>query len=273
MTDADPLRDFIDRWAVAVAENVTLLRSLDADDWDTPTDLPGWNVRAVASHLAHLESELAGNPQAQVDVQPADHLTGAMNVFTESGVLARADWTPTQIIDELESSAFKRHRDLLALLPLDPAAPADGFATQLGWTWATLLSNRVVDQWMHEQDIRRATNRPGGLTGVAAAHTFGVFASSFPFVLGKRVGAPAGTTAVLEISGEHPATLTAVVGDDGRAAPLDAAPADPTVRIAMDFETLTILSGGRRGPDQVTVSITGDAELGDAILANLGVTP
>jgi hypothetical protein len=126
---------------------------------------------------------------------------------------------------------------------------------------------------MHQQDIRRATGRPGGLTGVAAAHTFGVFARGVLFVIGKRVGPPVGATVVLDISGEHPTTLVATVGDDGRAKPLDAAPDHPTVRIGMDFETFIVLSGGRRGPDQVTVVIDGDADLGDAIVANLAVTP
>ena len=32
---------------------------LDETEWDTPTDLAGWDVRAVASHVAHLEQVLA----------------------------------------------------------------------------------------------------------------------------------------------------------------------------------------------------------------------
>lgn len=273
MSGADQLQGFIERWQEVVAENVALLRSLGPDDWDKPTDLPGWSVRCVASHLAHLESELAGNPQVQVEVAPADHLRGPMNVFTESGVLARADWTTDQIIDDLESSAAKRHEALRAMMPLDPAVPADGFAGPIGWTWATLLSNRVVDQWMHQQDIRRATDRPGGLSGAPAAHTFGVFARGVLFVIGKRVGPPIGSTIELDITSEHPTTLAATVGDDGRATLLDSAPADPTVRIGMGFETFVVLSGGRRRPDQVTVTLDGDTDLGEAIVANLAVTP
>jgi uncharacterized protein (TIGR03083 family) len=271
MSGSEQLLGFIDRWREVVAENVDLLRSLGPADWDKPTDLPGWNVRAVASHLAHLESELAGNPQAQVEVPPADHVTSPMSVFTESGVLARADWTTEQIIDDLESSAAKRHEALLALMPLDPQATADGFAGPAGWTWATLLSNRVIDQWMHEQDIRRAVDRPGGLTSGPAAHTFGVFARGFPFVIGKRVQPPIGTTVVLDITGEHPTTLAAAVGEDGRASRLES-PSDPTARIGMDFETYIVRSGGRRRPDQVSVTIDGDTELGEAVVANLAVT-
>ena len=64
--------------------------------------------------------------------------------------------------------------------------PADGKADlprtpgKIGWNWETLLSNRVVDVWMHEQDIRRAVGRPGGMNTAAAAHTVATFTRSFP---------------------------------------------------------------------------------------------
>ena len=272
MNDAARLHEYIDTWRAMVAENVALLRSLDAGDWAKPTDLPGWNVRYIAAHLAHLESELAGNPQKHVEVPEAPHIKSSMSVFTESGPLARADWTTDAIIDELESSAAKRDDALRAMMPLDPTAPGDGFSAVLGWDWETLLSNRVIDQWMHQQDIRRAVDRPGGLAGPGGAHALAVFSRSIPYVVGKRIGPPPGTTAVLDITGEQPATLVAAVGDDGRASRLDAAPAEPTVRIGMDFETFIVLSGGRRTPEQVTATVSGDTGLGNAVLANLAVT-
>jgi uncharacterized protein (TIGR03083 family) len=272
MGDVDRLQRYIDVWRLMVAENVALLRQLDTDDWSKPTDLPGWNVRYIAAHLAHLESELAGNPQQQVDVPEAPHIKSPMSVFTESGPLARADWTTEQIIDEIETSAAKRADALREMMPLDPSAPGDGFAGVVGWDWETLLSNRIIDQWMHQQDIRRAVGKPGGLAGPGGAHALSVFSRSIPYVVGKRVAPPPGTTVVLDVSGEHPATLAAAVGEDGRAARLEGAPVEPTVHIGMDFETFIVLSGGRRTPDQVTASVAGDAELGNAILANLAVT-
>jgi uncharacterized protein (TIGR03083 family) len=272
MSDVDRLQQHIDLWRIMVAENVALLRELDPDDWDKSTDLPGWNVRYIAAHLAHLESELAGNPQQQVEVPEAPHINSPMSVFTESGPLARADWSTDQIIDELESSAAKRDEALRAMMPLDPAAPGDGFAAVTGWDWETLLSNRVIDQWMHQQDIRRAVGRPGGLAGAGGAHALAVFSRGIPYVVGKRVGPPPGTSVVVGISGEHPAELAAAVGDDGRATRIDPAPAEPTARIGMDFETFIVLSGGRRSPEQVTATVIGDSGLGNAVLANLAVT-
>lgn len=271
MGDTDRLQTYIDTWWTTVTDNLALLRSLDADDWDRPTDLPGWNVRYVAAHLAHLESVLAGLPQDDVDVPDLPHITNPMGQFTESGPLARADWSTDQIIDELETAATKRRADLLALMPIEPTEPGDGFAGFIGWTWETLLSNRPIDQWMHEQDIRRAVGRPGGFDSPAAEHTVGVYLRGFPFVLGKRVAPPAGTVAVLDVTAQG--SIAATIGDDGRAKVLDERPDEADVSLTMDPETFIILSGGRRQPADVSVEVTGDAALADAILTNLGVTP
>jgi hypothetical protein len=100
-----------------------------------------------------------------------------------------------------------------------------------------------------------------------------VFSRSLPYVLGKKVGAPAGTSVVLDVSGEHSTTLAAVMGDDGRAERLISPPADPTARLEMNFETFILLSGGRRTPAQVETTVIGDTELGEAVLTNLAVTP
>lgn len=270
--DENPLQHLVEVWHRAAHDTIALLRSLDEPEWAVRTELPGWDVRAIAAHLAHLESELAGNPQEQVEVPPAPHVKGLLGEFTEAGVIARASWTTDEIIDELEASVEKRYADFTSAPPADASAPGPGFAGVVGWSWQTLMTNRPLDFWMHEQDIRRAVDRPGGMDSPGAVHTAEVYAKSLPFVLGKKVGAPAGTTAVLEVTGVHPQVLTARVAPNGRGEPVDHLDEEPTVRLVMDFETWILLVGGRRGPDDVQVEVQGDGELGRRLLDNLGVT-
>ena len=274
MSDADRLRSYVDAWADTVERTVALLRGLDDADWDTATDLAGWDVRAVAAHLAHLESELAGHKQQRVEVpEGLAHVTSPMAVYTEFGPIARRSWTGEQITDELEQVCAER----LAALREDP--PTDGSAApprtpgKIDWDNETLLSNRVVDVWMHEQDIRRTVGRPGGMESPGAAHTMSVLARSFGFMVGKRVAPPAGTTVVLDVTGVRPIHLAVRVGDDGRATPLTEPLGSPTVRLTMGPETFVILAGGRRDPGAVDVEVTGDRELADRVLAALPVTP
>ncbi len=269
---ADPrLRPLVDVWEQAAADVVALLRTLTDDDWHRPTDLPGWDVRAVAAHLAHLESVLAGGPQQHVDVPEASHLRGVSSRFTEAGVLARAAWPAERVVEELEASVAARRAALESSPPADLDEPGPGFASLLGWSWERLLTNRPVDLWMHEQDVRRAVGRRGGLDSAGARHTAVVLAAALPYVLGRRVGPPAGTTVVLEVTGSLPQVHAAAVGDDGRGVAV-APPSDPSARIALDLEAWVLLSGGRRPPSSVEVSVIGDVDLARRTLAALTVT-
>lgn len=272
-SDADRLAAYVDAWAASVDETVALLRSLDAADWDRPTDLAGWDVRAVAAHLAHLESELAGDEQQPVEVPELEHITSPMGYYTEMGPIARRTWPVEEIVAELERAATTRLADLRADPPTDGAGAPTRTPGGIGWDWSTLLSNRVVDVWMHQQDIRRAVGRPGGMDSLGAEHTVAVFARSFGYAVGKRVKPAPGSSVVLDVTGLRPVHLAVRVGDDGRAVPADVAAEEADVALTMDLETYVILAGGRRAPQDVEVKVAGDEELARQVLAALAVTP
>lgn len=272
-SDQGRLMGYVDTWASAVDDVVGLLTSLDDEDWSRATDLPGWDVRAVAAHLAHLESELCGETQEPVDVPDLVHLTAPSARHTESGSIARASWSTQKIVDELVTSVHKRRAALRDEPPTDAAGSPPITPAGMPWTWETLLRNRPVDVWMHEQDIRRAVVRPGGMNSAGAAHTLLVFTTGFPYVIGKRVAPPAGTTVVLDVTGVHPVHLVVEVNEQGRAVPTTTEPDNPTVTLQMDAETFAMLCGGRRPPDQLAVVVTDDLALGGRVLAAMVVTP
>jgi putative sterol carrier protein len=95
---------------------------------------------------------------------------------------------------------------------------------------------------------------------------------ALPFVVGKKAQAPNGITVLFEVTG--PAGRTVPIGvEGGRAKPLDAAPATPTVRLTMDVETLNCLGCGRWEPEQALaagkVRIAGDSTLGETIVRQM----
>src|SRR5262245_55812540 len=114
MNDRELLAGYVDVWWSAINDFTDLLEELTAEDWDRPTDVPGWDVRAVASHIAHLEAILAGAEEETADVGEPSHVTGLMGLYTEIGVLNRRDASPDAIINEIRSAATARHTALLA---------------------------------------------------------------------------------------------------------------------------------------------------------------
>ena len=271
MSDAERLATYVETWWQAIGDLTSLLESLPDEAWALPTDLAGWDVKAVASHTAHLESLLAGGPEETADIGDAPHVTGPMGQFTEIGVVTRRDRSTASIIEEIRTVTAARHASLLADPPTDPAAPAPGIFGLIGWTQNTLLRNRPLDVWMHEQDVRRATGRPGGMDSAAAQHTADYLSEAFGFVVGKKVAPPAGTTAVLAVAGSP--VVAVEVDESGRGQRLPDVPAHPTVRLAMDRESFIVLAGGRRAAEPGAVTVEGDADLGASIVAQLGTTP
>jgi uncharacterized protein (TIGR03083 family) len=273
ISDQERLMGYVESWRGAVDDVVALLRSLDDADWSRPTDLPGWDVKGVACHLAHIESDLAGVKQRRVEVPELEHLKAPTSVFTEMGLIAREEMTGAEVTDELEQCAKTRYERLLADPPTDGKGDPPRTPGRIGWNWETLLSNRVVDVWMHEQDIRRAVGRPGGMSSPAAAHTIESFARGFAYVVGKRVAPAAGTTVVLDVTGLSPVHLAVEVEESGRAVPVSPDPETPTVALRTDVETFVILAGGRRPAADLPVEVAGDEELGHRVLEAMAVTP
>jgi uncharacterized protein (TIGR03083 family) len=276
MSDAERLAGWIEVWWQSVDEFTRLLEELGEDDWTKETDLPGWTVHDIAAHTAHLEAILSGAPEETVDIGEPDHATSLMGLYTEQGVVARRDRTPDELINEIHESTTKRRTMLLDDPPTDGSAKPDLVFGGVGWDWNTLLRNRPLDVWMHEQDVRRAVGRPGNLDSPGARHTTDYLLDALPVIVGKRVAPPAGSTVTLAVSGS--AERTVEIGEDGRArlvetprAGTDDGHAGATVRIEMGREEFIVLAGGRREPQQVRVS--GDEALGAKVLETYRTTP
>lgn len=269
--DREVLAGYVEVWWQAINDFTDLLEQLAPEDWSRPTDLVGWDVRAVASHIAHLEGILAGAAEETADVGEPPHVTGLMGLYTEIGVVNRRDADPDSIINEIREAATARHTRLLADPPSDGSARPEPIFGGVPWDWRTLLRNRPLDVWMHEQDIRRAVGRPGGMDSPAAVHTAEYLAESLGYVLAKRVGAPTGTTAVLDVAGSAPYAFT--VTDAGRGERLPDVPADPTVTLRMSREAFIRLAGGRCEPAPGTVAVAGDEALGGRIIDAMATTP
>ncbi|MCR6033129.1 maleylpyruvate isomerase family mycothiol-dependent enzyme [Nocardioides sp. zg-579] len=273
MSDQERLAGYVEVWWRAVDDLTALLEQLPEEDWSRPTDLEGWDVRAVVAHVAHLERVLATGEEEHAEIgDPAPaHVRSMLGHYTEIGPANRRTATPDELIIEIRAAATARHTALLADPPTDAAAKPERIFAGVPWSWETLLRNRPLDVWMHEQDVRRAVGRPGGMDSPAAQHVADYLLEAMGFVLAKRVGAPAGTTLLVAVDGSAPIAFT--VTEQGRGERLPAAPAEPTATLRMDRETFVVLAGGRRPEAAASVVVEGDRALAQQVLAQMATTP
>ena len=262
------LETYVRGWYEAASAVLAIAAELGDEEWDRLTDCEGWTVHDVMAHLAHLETELCHSEQNAFEPTGATEIVAA---YTALGVEARRDRTPAELVAEF-ASAVELRMQRLTDLPEDPDAPAPVTPGGVQWSWDTLLRNRSIDVWVHEQDIRRATGRPGGLDSTGAQVAVMTFSFAMPYVLGKRVKPPALSTVRWSVTGETPLELAVQVGEDGRAGAIESFD-EPSVTLSMSTETFTVLSAGRRTPDQVDVEIDGDEALGRATLTAMAITP
>ena len=256
---------YVSAWHDTARGVVALCRQFRAEEWARPTDCPRWTVREVVAHLAAIESELvigsgfAGEGNGR-EVPPA---------YTQLGVDARADQAPERLVEELAAAIEDRVTQLRGADWAQPPRAPGGLA----WDWDTLLRNRVIDVWVHEQDIRRAVGRPGGLDSAGARVTVTAFAMAMPYVLGKKVAPGPGTAAVWKVDGPTAVTIAARVGENGRAVAVDPPPADADVWLRMDTEAFGLLCAGRREPSSLDIAVHGDSALAARVLDAMTVTP
>jgi uncharacterized protein (TIGR03083 family) len=264
-------RDLVDMLDAVWASTAALCEGLDEAEWKRPTECPGWTVQDNLVHLTALERFILGDPLPSEDV-PEDlpHVKNDIGKANERWIESRRAWTGADALAEFRAATAARLEQLRALD--DAGFAADSWTPMGPGTVADLLRFRIFDSWVHEQDIRRALERPGDLDSPAARQALDMMVGVLPYIVGKKAGAPDGSTIVLVLTGPLP-TSAAVEVVDGRARPLVPAPGDATVRLTLASDAFARLACGRFDPAEAlvtgAVAIDGDIELGGEIVRQL----
>jgi uncharacterized protein (TIGR03083 family) len=256
----------IERYAAALNQTLRAILALGPQltnsDWDRLTECPLWTVGDIYGHVAGGEQWMAsGYPP----VPP-----GEFQRWVDSGVVSRRNLPRTAVLQELSEICDEREAQLAALP--DAESPAT-FPWGPQTTIEQLLRTRVFDCWVHEQDIRRAVDRPGDLGSPGARVARDMFRSLLPRLVAKRAGAGPGTVLRLTVIGEVGLDVGVIVDDSGRGKLV--APSDddlPDTHLTLTWEAYSRLSCGRGDRADHHVWLAGDRTLGERVLAGLPVT-
>ncbi len=190
-----------------------LCSGLPDRQWQLPTGCPGWTIKDLVSHLVDYEARAIGRPAPEDQPGPLPYLRNELGRANEIGVEARRARSGAAVLGEFREVTAERLAQLRQLTEEDLAGPA---STAVGpGTVADLLTLRVMDSWMHEQDIRRAAGLPGHGEGPDVDEAVGYLTRFLPYVVGKRAAAPDGARVAFRIGDRAPVVIE-VAGGRGR---------------------------------------------------------
>lgn len=272
MTTLLPRTPVIDALAAEISALDDLLGSLLDDEWKAESPCPGWDVQANVAHIVGTESMLAGvdAPPAADDLSGREHVRNDIGGFNEVWVDALAAEAPAEVLARFRAITARRLDDLRAMD--QETWDAEGFTPAGKDSYGRFMRIRVFDCWMHEQDIRDATNRPGHHWGPAVDLSLDEVAASLGFVVGKKAAAPDGASVTFAVEGEVDRRIHVLV--DGRAGLVDTLDGPATATVRLDVHTLSRLIGGRVDLAAVSNRITleGDRDLAQRVVDDLGYT-
>ena len=243
-------------------------RELSTTEWALPTECPGWDVKDQLSHLIGIERSLMGEAAPEWNGPLGPHVKNDFGAMNERWIAVRRPLPGAEVRAEFVEVTRTRLAQLATRSEAEWAVV--GFSPVGDVPYAVFMEVRAFDSWVHEQDTRRALDRPGGSGNRASALSLDRVQGAMPFVVGKQAGCADGTVVRFDVSGpgdDARAFTVAVEGGRAREVGDDVAPTTTLSLSSLDFVRLGC---GRATAAQVEaaggVALSGDAAAGRSVL-------
>jgi len=250
---------------------VDLCSDLSERDWKRPTECPGWTVQDVLAHLLGIELGLLGEPEPE-PVRGREHVRNELGEQNEAWVEHFRDRSGDAVLQEFAAVSGRR---VAALHALPDAAMDERHPGPVGETsYRDLLGIRLMDCWVHEQDVRHALGRPGGFDGEHVAAVFERLLGALPRVVAKRVQPPEGSVVALRLAEPVPRVRAVeVVGGKGRLVEPERAGCTVSMAPWVHERLAAGRWSGQHAWHDGDLTVDGDLELGRALVDNLAILP
>lgn len=255
-------------------DTLTSIHNLCADltesQFKTPTQCPGWTVQDNLSHMIGTEKSLGGLGATTHRATSLEFVKNPIGEMNEHEVDARRSLSGAEVLKEFDQMTESRRIQL-------ESEPEEYFTketmTPIGkGTVADFLHIRVMDCWVHEQDIRRALKIAGNQNSASAELTVDRLCRTLPIVVGKRAAAPEGSCVIIHITSPVVRNILITV-INGRATIIASASEEPLMELFLDSNTFVELATGRATAQELRShwKVTGDIDLGERVVGALNM--
>ena len=248
-----------------------LAKTIEPSKWLEDSILPGWKNFDILAHLIGTERYLSG--QANPPPSPVEDRTAFPNEIARINsrwINSMSDLAPEELVASFCETVEVRRRQLESLDAED--------LRKVVWTpvgdapLSRFLEIRVFDCYVHEQDLRLSVSMPGHQSGPIPEFSLKEVRAALGYIVGKKAAFPTGTSVTFALTGGVSTEFNVLVTERATVVDhLDSA----TCRIAIDSNLFLMLACGRIRPDGApanAITITGNSELANRLLANLAFT-
>lgn len=252
---------------------------LSPEQWTATSPCPGWTAGDVVAHVIGIEREMHGEPlpNHEPDWAGLPHADNIFSRYTEIPVDLRRSLSQDEVLAELRDVVAWRASDI----PLEGTDPAEVVIGPGGQRreHATMTRIRILDVWLHEQDLRAVLDVAGNLGSDAAWVTAERLLLGMPRVWAKSAGAPVGASLRLHVVGPGVHFDRVIIVEPSGRAELGAAAGEDqsTTTIELAWPLFADLAAGRTGAGELarngSAHVAGDTELAAAFLERMSIMP
>jgi uncharacterized protein (TIGR03083 family) len=235
----------------------------DERDFDAMTSCPGWSVRDVVNHVTGTQLVWSGSSVPELTTALPPYVRNHQGEENEAMVASRRHHSAKEVIADFRY-ATTTTLSRLGRLPL--AAWDEPTRTAQGWRPLHLvLEMRVIDSWVHLQDIRDALLEPADDHGLGEEIVINHFEGAIPFVWATRVGAPEGALLRVNLVGRLARSVQVLVRE-GRGVAVASSAEVPLVEVTTAVALFWRRMAGRINAEAFlgasATDLRGDRDLG-----------
>jgi uncharacterized protein (TIGR03083 family) len=241
---------------------------------DALTSCPGWSVRDVVNHLTGTELFLGGAPVPEATEPKPPYVKNSLGQSNEAFVANRRHLGVAEVLSDFHDATAATLSRLRRLSPEAWESPS--WSPTGPRPLHQFQETRVLDSWIHLQDIHDALLEPADDHGLGEEIVINQFEGALPYVWGKRAGAPNGALLRINLLGRLGRTVQVQVRD-GRGVAIPSSDEVPAVELTTAVALFWRRMAGRINAEAFlkasATDVRGDRSLATRLADGLSVLP